>query len=180
MNYAQEKDAFIGMGLASDMARAFCQAVRAAGYDAMNYANPDYLNRYFDESVRNEFPIWLSQWPNGTPKLDKPPRMCGIWQYSNKGRISGITGPVDLDVCYVKYQKKEMDAMSEKQIRYNKISEMPGYAQPIITKMVDNGILGGSGTAKDENNRPADLDLSMDMIRVFVTNDRAGLYGSKN
>ena len=63
--------------------------------------------------------------------------------------------------------------------RYNKISEMPSYAQPTIIKMVDGGFIGGAGTKKDENNRPADLDLSIDMIRVFVTNDRAGLYDKK-
>lgn len=45
--------------------------------------------------------------------------------------------------------------------------------------MVDGGFIGGAGTAKDENNRPADLDLSIDMIRVFATNDRAGLYDKK-
>lgn len=61
--------------------------------------------------------------------------------------------------------------------RYNKISDMPGYAQATIKKMVDGGFIGGSGTgAQDEDGRPADLDLSSDMIRVFVTNDRAGLY----
>ena len=64
--------------------------------------------------------------------------------------------------------------------RYNKISDMPSYAQPTIIKMVDTGLISGCGTgAKDENNRSADLDLSMDMIRVFVTNDRAGLYDKK-
>lgn len=77
---------------------------------------------------------------------------------------------------YDKYADKESE---ENEMRYNKISEMPGYAQPTIIKMVDNGFIGGTGTgAKDENNRPADLDLSADMIRVFVTNDRAGLYGT--
>ena len=61
--------------------------------------------------------------------------------------------------------------------RYNKISDMPGYAQDTIRKMVDGGIIGGGGTgAKDGDGRPADLDLSLDMIRIFVTNDRAGLY----
>lgn len=64
-----------------------------------------------------------------------------------------------------------------KEMRYNKIADMPGYAQATIIKMVDKGFIGGAGTAKDENNRPADLDLSIDMIRVFVTNDRAGVYG---
>ena len=67
-----------------------------------------------------------------------------------------------------------------KERRYNRIAEMPSYAQPTIIKMVDGGFIGGTGSgAKDENNRPADLDLSIDMIRVFVTNDRAGLYDKK-
>lgn len=75
-------------------------------------------------------------------------------------------------------KEPEPEVEDEKPVkRYNKISDMPSYAQPTIIKMVDAGIIGGTGTgAKDENNRPADLDLSIDMIRVFVTNDRVGLY----
>lgn len=72
--------------------------------------------------------------------------------------------------------KEEEDDMSV--TRYNAIQEMPGYAQKTICKMVDKGFIGGTGTGKkDENGRPADLSLSLDMIRIFVTNDRAGLYG---
>lgn len=63
------------------------------------------------------------------------------------------------------------------EMRYNKIADMPDYAKATITKMVKKGFIGGAGKAKDENGLPADLDLSIDMIRVFVTNDRAGLYG---
>ena len=72
------------------------------------------------------------------------------------------------------------DAESEvEEVRYNKIADMPGYAKDTITKMVKKGFIGGAGKAKDENGLPADLDLSLDMIRVFVTNDRAGLYDKK-
>lgn len=47
-----------------------------------------------------------------------------------------------------------------------------------IPKMVTKGFIDGTGTGKkDTNGLPADLDLSLDMIRVFVTNDGAGLYG---
>ncbi len=100
VKYAKKKGVMIGTQLASDMARAFCRAVRAAGYDAINYANPDYLNRYFDMAVQEEFPLWLAQWPDGAPSLDKSPRTCDIWQYSDKGSVPGIGGNVDLDVCY--------------------------------------------------------------------------------
>ena len=72
--------------------------------------------------------------------------------------------------------KKEDVPMKPDTVRYNTIAQLPTYAQATLIKMVDKGIIGGSGKAKDANGRPADLDLSVDMVRVFVTNDRAGLY----
>lgn len=73
----------------------------------------------------------------------------------------------------LKTENKEDEGMK----RYNSIAEVPAWAQPTIVKLVDKGHLGGSGKKKDANGRPADLDLSLDMIRVFVIEDRAGLYG---
>lgn len=74
--------------------------------------------------------------------------------------------------------KEPEPAKEAPKVRYNAIPDMPSYAQPTITKMVKKGFIGGTGTGKkDANGLPADLDLSMDMIRVFVTNDRAGIYG---
>lgn len=67
----------------------------------------------------------------------------------------------------------------EIEMRYNKLSEMPDYSQETITKMIEKGLINGSGTTFDENKLPADMDLSLDMIRIFVTNDRAGLYDYK-
>lgn len=63
--------------------------------------------------------------------------------------------------------------------RYNSITQCPIYARPTIIKMVDKGLINGTGTGKkDSDGRPADLSLSLDMIRVFVVMDRAGLLGS--
>lgn len=62
--------------------------------------------------------------------------------------------------------------------RYNTMEEISNacpWATETVAKMIDNGILRGSGQ-KDSHGRPADMDLSEDMLRVFVTNDRAGLY----
>ena len=52
--------------------------------------------------------------------------------------------------------------------RYNTVSELPKWSRDTIQKLLDKGILTG-GTAG--------LDLSMDMLRLLVINDRAGLYG---
>lgn len=66
----------------------------------------------------------------------------------------------------------------EEEMRYNKVADMPKWAQPTIIKMIDKGyIKGGGSDVKDKNGRPTDLDLSMDMIRIFVTNNNVGLYG---
>lgn len=62
-------------------------------------------------------------------------------------------------------------------VRYQAIAEAPDYAQATLTKMVDKGYIGGTGTgAKDANGRPADLDLSNDMVRILVMLDRAGAF----
>ena len=150
VKYAQKKGVYIGMGLASEMARAFCQTVREAGYAAVNYANPDYLNRYFDERVQTEFPVWLAQWPNGTPNLDKPPRTCEIWQYSDKGSLPGISGPVDLDVCYGQYSKQEpaSEGMTGEQIyralnRYLDTLPVPEWAGKELAEARELGITDG-------------------------------------
>ena len=60
--------------------------------------------------------------------------------------------------------------------RYNAVYECPSWAKPTIRKLCDAGYLQGNGGPVDVNGRPADLDLSPDMLRLFVVNDRAGCY----
>ena len=61
------------------------------------------------------------------------------------------------------------ESKEETEMRYNTVEECPDWAQPTIRKMIEKGLLGGV-TGTDA------LDLTMEMIRVFVVNDRAGLY----
>ena len=51
--------------------------------------------------------------------------------------------------------------------RFNAVDSVPEWAKPTVQKMIDKGLLQGNGES---------LDLSLDMLRVFVINDRAGLY----
>ena len=60
-------------------------------------------------------------------------------------------------------------AKQNSEMVYNYVYEnMPEWARPTIQKMMDNGLLKG-----DENGC---LGLTDDLLRVFVTNDRAGVY----
>ncbi len=109
---AKKRGVTVTKALASKLAKTFLDAVQKAGYTAVNYANPDYLNRYFDASV--DYSLWLAQWPKNVSALDKPPRDCLIWQYSATGAVPGIAGNVDLDVCYGTFASRK--PLSDRQL----------------------------------------------------------------
>ena len=97
---AERQGVKITKELASSFVRAFCDEVERLGYWALNYANPDYLSRYFDEGNPKRYGLWLASWPE-TLDLAKPPRSdCVIWQWTSKGSVPGIAGNVDMDMSY--------------------------------------------------------------------------------
>ena len=51
--------------------------------------------------------------------------------------------------------------------RINRLEDVPIWAYSTIRKLIERGLLQGDG---------AGLDLSLDMLRIFVVNDRTGLY----
>lgn len=74
---------------------------------------------------------------------------------------------------------REHNKEDEDMARYNTVAEIKAaapWAEKTIRKMIDKGYISGSGR-KDSNGDPADMDLSMDMIRMMVMNDAAGVYG---
>lgn len=75
----------------------FCEEIEKAGYYAALYSNLDWLtNKLGDIS---KFDVWLAQWANN-PSYKKS---FGMWQYSSKGSVSGISGYVDMNYAYRNY-----------------------------------------------------------------------------
>ncbi len=79
-----------------------------------------------------------------------------------KDRLGGLT--------MTQYEElNERLKQIENKMIYNYIdSNMPSWARPTIQKLVDLGLLQG-----DEE---GSLGLTEEMLRIYVTNDRAGLY----
>jgi len=63
----------------------------------------------------------------------------------------------------------------KKQMRYQTVEQVPSWGRETVEKLIGKGYLTGSGL-KDAQGRPADLNLTEDMLRLLVINDRAGLY----
>ena len=55
------------------------------------------------------------------------------------------------------------------------ISSKAPWATETVSKLIERGGIRGSGM-RDAQGRPADMDLSRDMLRVLVMLDRAGAF----
>lgn len=83
----------------TDIVKAFCSEIEKAGYYAMFYCNLNWLNNYlYRDELLPKYDFWLAQWNSASAGAP-----CGIWQKSDCGHISGISGNVDIDIAYKDY-----------------------------------------------------------------------------
>ena len=70
---------------------------------------------------------------------------------------------------WYEFKQKLVENGDEDEMIYNYIDKnMPEWARPTIQKLVDKGLLKG--------NEKGELGLNDTMLKIFVINDRAGLY----
>lgn len=87
--------------------------IEAAGYEFGVYTGLSFYNSYIKPyKAYIDCDFWIARYPSTKdmtiamdPPASKKPAICHNlwgWQYSSKGKISGISGYVDLDICYAK------------------------------------------------------------------------------
>ena len=97
----EEKQQFaLGKAVCSAMAKAFCETLEKAGYFAGIYASKSNLESFLTPEVRARFAVWVAHY--GVPQTTYQGNF-GMWQKSSNGSVSGISGNVDLDECYLDY-----------------------------------------------------------------------------
>ena len=90
----------INVATRTAVCKAFCQTIQNSGYKAGIYANKTWLNSYIDSPSLTGYRIWLAQYA-AAPSYTRT--KYDMWQYSSKGRISGITTDVDMNISYMGY-----------------------------------------------------------------------------
>jgi len=94
-------------------ALTFMDTVSQGGYEAMLYGARDELSdsAYWNiTDIEAKYKVWVAQYPAVTyPEKDAPDYSgkCHAWQYTNKGRVPGVTGNVDMVVCYFERDRAE-------------------------------------------------------------------------
>ena len=80
-------------------AAAFCKTIADAGYKPTIYFNMSCGYLKYDLSKIKSYDFWLAEYS------DKPEFYYNfqMWQYSSSGKVSGINGNVDMNICFKTY-----------------------------------------------------------------------------
>ena len=100
------------------IAETFLNRIKKAGYKVGVYCNMDWYQKVLTEKLR-KYDLWIARYPaddNGTIQERLRPDIGVGWQYSSKGKVSGISGNVDMNVFYKNYtedKEKKVDKLKE-------------------------------------------------------------------
>lgn len=128
----------------STMIKTFWAAVTSAGYKFGIYSNKDWYDNVIPSDCK-QYDFWIAAYPyndNGTVQERLRPSVGVGWQYSSKGRVSGINGNVDMDVFYKDY--KEGISMSD---LWNKTAELMAAESGYLEKASESNLDSKTGNA---------------------------------
>jgi len=81
----------------SALIRAFFEVIIEHGYYPMLYSYKSFFEDRVDQDILNTYAVWVAHWGVARTNYRYPYHM---WQYTDKGRVSGIRGDVDLNISY--------------------------------------------------------------------------------
>lgn len=88
----------------TDIIVAFTDVLEQNGYYVSLYTNTYFLNNYVDKTRITDIDIWISCWGDFDRLVGYYKGSYGMWQYSAKGKVSGISGDVDKNYAFKDYK----------------------------------------------------------------------------
>lgn len=132
----------------TDIAMAYMKRIHDRGYTPMFYAAMGELAgeaKWETSKIENLCKIWVSQYPAAPyPETEKSSYggAHAMWQYTNRGTVTGIAQPVDVNIAYFGYEgtAKAQD------------EETPQEAQADVEALMNFKEVSEEVTAKDATN----------------------------
>ena len=109
--YAKQNGVTFTNALRTSIIQAFCGRLKSMNHQVGIYSNENYILYLTNWSALSAWPLWLAKWVNYsgvraagftveanavTTKWGQPQ----AWQFTDSGKINGISGKVDLDWWY--------------------------------------------------------------------------------
>ena len=86
----------------TNVAIAFLDTIKAAGYIPMIRGDKEWLLTKIDMSKLTSYDIWLSQ----DEDLPDYPYQFTMWKYNKNGNVDGIVGNVSFNISFIDYTEK--------------------------------------------------------------------------
>lgn len=111
MNGGKGRADRIGKARRTQYGLTFCRAMRDAGYKVGLYCSESWFTAEIDGAAfkRDGMGLWIAKYSANAPRG----MAYDAWQYTSKGKVSGVNGNVDLSHFYTDYATKK-DANREK------------------------------------------------------------------
>lgn len=121
----------LGKQAIENIAVAFLTRIKKAGYKVGIYCNYDWCKNCLSDALK-QYDCWIANYPkkrldNGTlqERLRVP---VGVgWQYSEHGKVSGISGNVDMDVFYTDYRTEQKGETTVAKTKLQEFTELGDY-----------------------------------------------------
>lgn len=135
-----------GSKKAKEIATVFCEELKKLGYKVGVYANAFWWSKYL--KGLNKYTKWVARYGLNNGKVNgEVGQECSIWQYTDKGKVNGIKGYVDLN----------LDFASAK-----------GTTTKDINKIVNDVINGKYGNGEERKKKLTKLGYNYKEIQTLV------------
>ena len=104
----------IGSGVLTGLIQTAQNTLAGAGLKSGIYTGKAFYEAGYFDTAAFDCPFWIARYPvsSNFPFAADPPagkyrpvisHPLTAWQYTSKGRIDGVNGPVDLNACYIPF-----------------------------------------------------------------------------
>lgn len=119
----------LGKQAIENIAVSFLTRIKKAGYKVGIYCNLDWYSNVLTDALK-KYDCWIACYPandNGSVQERLRPNVGVGWQYSSKGKVSGINGNVDMDVFYTDYRTEQKGETTVAKTKLQKFAELGDY-----------------------------------------------------
>lgn len=101
-----EDDSILSVSLAqrTGICERFRESLEEEKYLVGLYANENWIAHHLDMSaLGGKYEMWMAKWTESGKDDADMSGSCRIWQYTDSGKVEGVSTAVDLNVCYFDY-----------------------------------------------------------------------------
>lgn len=88
----------------TNLAKCFLKECNKQGYESILYTYPYWAENNINMEELTDYPLWFAHYDVDEPNCEYP---IYIWQYSETGKINGISKEVDMNIMFIEKNNDE-------------------------------------------------------------------------